>query len=89
MLSVPRPVAVDNTLFPPEKLRIASFGKSKVKVAQLLAATVRTGIGVLPIEFVTPTHSIAPVVPPSAPKGVPAETLLSRHPAPTCIGLSV
>src|SRR6476659_3051781 len=85
--SVPNPEAVDNTPFPPEKFRIGSFGRSNVSVVQLLAVTERVGLGVEPETFVTPAHSIPPLVPPSVPI-VPLATTASRHPTATWTALS-
>src|SRR5262249_30031202 len=86
--STANPEAVESTPSPPEKLRIGSFGKLKVSVIQVPALTVRVGMGAVPARFVTPAHSIAPVVPPSEPRAVPAAVVVSRHPTATWMGLS-
>ena len=49
--------------------------------------TERVGIGAEPETFVTPAHSIPPLVPPSAPI-VPLAATASRHPTATWIALS-
>ena len=83
---------MDNTPFPPEKFRIGSFGRSNVSVVQLLAVTERVGIGAEPETFVTPAHSIPPLVPPSAPiirKGEGSPSAPSVHLAASNRGIDI